>query len=39
MQDGILNPERIAENDWHLHRQPRDAWTFELDLRLYTERW
>jgi NAD(P)-dependent dehydrogenase (short-subunit alcohol dehydrogenase family) len=38
-QGGILNPEHIAENYWHLHRQPRDAWTFELDLRPYMERW
>ena len=38
-QDGILNPEHIAENYWHLHSQPRDAWTFELDLRPYMERW
>jgi NAD(P)-dependent dehydrogenase (short-subunit alcohol dehydrogenase family) len=32
-QDGILNPDHIAENYWYLHSQPRDAWTFELDLR------
>jgi NAD(P)-dependent dehydrogenase (short-subunit alcohol dehydrogenase family) len=38
-QDGILNPEHIAENYWYLHQQPRDAWTFELDLRPYMERW
>ena len=38
-QDGILNPAHIAENYWHLHMQPRDAWTFELDLRPYMERW
>ena len=38
-QDGILNPAHIAENYWHLHRQPRDAWTFELDLRPWNERW
>ncbi|HXE48962.1 MAG TPA: SDR family oxidoreductase [Ramlibacter sp.] len=38
-QDGILNPEHIAENYWFLHNQPRDAWTFELDLRPYMERW
>jgi NAD(P)-dependent dehydrogenase (short-subunit alcohol dehydrogenase family) len=37
--DGILNPAHIAENYWHLHAQPRDAWTFELDLRPYMERW
>ena len=38
-QDGILKPEHIADNYWHLHAQPRDAWTFELDLRPYMERW
>ncbi|WP_019574341.1 SDR family oxidoreductase [Curvibacter lanceolatus] len=38
-QDGILNPEHIADNYWLLHQQPRDAWTFELDLRPYMERW
>jgi NADP-dependent 3-hydroxy acid dehydrogenase YdfG len=36
-QDGILNPEHIAENYWYLHTQPRDAWTHELDLRPYME--
>ena len=38
-QDGILNPDHIAENYWYLHSQPRDAWTFELDLRPWSERW
>lgn len=38
-EDGILDPEHIAENYWYLHRQPRDAWTFELDLRPWNERW
>ncbi|WP_047527315.1 SDR family oxidoreductase [Pseudomonas sp. 11/12A] len=38
-QDGILNPDHIAENYWYLHSQPRDAWTFELDLRPWNERW
>jgi NAD(P)-dependent dehydrogenase (short-subunit alcohol dehydrogenase family) len=38
-KDGILNPDHIAENYWNLHRQPRDAWTFELDLRPYMESW
>ncbi len=37
--DGILDPEHIAENYWYLHNQPRDAWTFELDLRPWNERW
>jgi short-subunit dehydrogenase len=36
--DGILNPAHIAENYWHLHLQPRDAWTHEMDLRPWSER-
>lgn len=38
-QDGILDPEHIADSYWFLHSQPRDAWTFELDLRPWIERW
>jgi NAD(P)-dependent dehydrogenase (short-subunit alcohol dehydrogenase family) len=38
-QDGILDPEHIADNYWFLHSQPRDAWTFELDLRPWMEKW
>jgi NAD(P)-dependent dehydrogenase (short-subunit alcohol dehydrogenase family) len=36
--DGILNPAHIAQQYWQLHQQPRDAWTFELDLRPYMEK-
>ena len=38
-QDGILNPEHIADAYWALHAQPRDAWTHELDLRPWMEAW
>lgn len=38
-QDGILQPDHIAEAYWWLHQQPRDVWTFELDLRPSVERW
>ena len=34
-----LDPEHIAETYWMLHRQPRDAWTHELDLRPWMEKW
>ena len=37
-QDGILNPHHIADAYWMLHQQPRDAWTHELDLRPYMEK-
>ncbi len=36
-KDGILKPEHIADNYWHLHQQPRSAWTFEMDLRPWME--
>jgi len=35
--DGLLNIDAIAENYWHIHRQPRSAWTQELDLRPFKE--
>ena len=38
-QDGILDPEHIADAYWMLHAQPRDAWTHELDLRPWMEAW
>jgi NAD(P)-dependent dehydrogenase (short-subunit alcohol dehydrogenase family) len=38
-QGGILDPAHIADQFWILHAQPRDAWTFELDLRPWMERW
>lgn len=37
-QDGILNPDHIADAYRMLHTQPRDAWTHEFDLRLYMEK-
>jgi NAD(P)-dependent dehydrogenase (short-subunit alcohol dehydrogenase family) len=36
--DGLLNTDAIAEAYWHLHRQHRSAWTHELDLRPFKER-
>lgn len=36
--DGMLNIDAIADAYWHLHRQHRSAWTHELDLRPFKER-
>jgi NAD(P)-dependent dehydrogenase (short-subunit alcohol dehydrogenase family) len=36
--DGLLNIDAIAEAYWHLHGQHRSAWTHELDLRPFKER-
>ena len=38
-QDGIVNPDDLARNYLVLHEQPRNAWTFELDLRPWIETW
>lgn len=37
--DGVMQPQDIAEIYWHLHTQPRAAWTFETDVRPYVEPW
>jgi len=37
--DRILKPDEIAANYVWLHKQPRSAWTHELDLRPWTEAW
>jgi NAD(P)-dependent dehydrogenase (short-subunit alcohol dehydrogenase family) len=36
-EDGLLDIEAIAETYWHIHGQPRSAWTQEIDLRPYKE--
>jgi NAD(P)-dependent dehydrogenase (short-subunit alcohol dehydrogenase family) len=37
--DTLMDPESVANAYWYLHSQPRDGWTFEMDLRPYAERW
>jgi NAD(P)-dependent dehydrogenase (short-subunit alcohol dehydrogenase family) len=36
--EGMLRPADIAEVYWQLHQQPRSAWSFEVDLRPWAER-
>jgi NAD(P)-dependent dehydrogenase (short-subunit alcohol dehydrogenase family) len=38
-RQGILDPEAIAESYWQLHTQARTAWTHEMDLRPWIEKW
>jgi hypothetical protein len=38
-EGSLMDPASIGEAYWMLHRQPRDAWTFELDLRPHRESW
>ncbi len=38
-EDGIIQPDHLAEIYWQLYAQPRTAWTFEIDARPYCEPW
>jgi len=31
--DGVVDPAAVAETYWHLAHQPRNCWSFELDVR------
>ncbi len=35
----LLHPNDIADTYYHLSQQKKSAWTFELDLRPYVEKW
>jgi NAD(P)-dependent dehydrogenase (short-subunit alcohol dehydrogenase family) len=35
----LMRPEAVAETYWELYQQPRDAWTFELEIRPFGEKW
>ena len=37
--DFFLKPDSIAESVFHVATQEPSAWTFELDLRPYAEKW
>jgi NAD(P)-dependent dehydrogenase (short-subunit alcohol dehydrogenase family) len=36
--DSLLDPDAIAMSYWNILEQPRSAWTWELELRPWTER-
>jgi NAD(P)-dependent dehydrogenase (short-subunit alcohol dehydrogenase family) len=36
--DSLLDPDAIAESYLHLLRQPRSAWTWEIEVRPWLER-
>ena len=37
-EESRLAPDAIAGSYWHLHSQPKSAWTLELDLRPWVEK-
>ena len=38
-EDGKLNIESMAENFLMLHNQKKSTWSFEIDLRPWSESW
>jgi len=37
--DVLMLPDSVAKTYWMLQQQPRDAWTFELEIRPFGEKW
>ncbi|MBY0509652.1 MAG: SDR family NAD(P)-dependent oxidoreductase [Rhodospirillaceae bacterium] len=37
--DELMDPEAVGEIYWQLHGQPRSAWTHEMDIRPFLEKW
>jgi len=35
----LMRPEAVAETYWQLYQQPHDAWTFEMEIRPFGEKW
>jgi NAD(P)-dependent dehydrogenase (short-subunit alcohol dehydrogenase family) len=35
----LMTPASVAEAYWQLYKQPRDAWTFEQEIRPFREKW
>ena len=35
----LMRPVAVAESYWQLYQQPRDAWTFEQEIRPFGEKW
>jgi NAD(P)-dependent dehydrogenase (short-subunit alcohol dehydrogenase family) len=35
----LMRPEAVAETYWQLYQQPRDAWTYEMEIRPFGEKW
>jgi NAD(P)-dependent dehydrogenase (short-subunit alcohol dehydrogenase family) len=37
--DLLMPPSSVAESYWQLYQQPRSAWTFEMEIRPFGEKW
>ncbi|HZU89105.1 MAG TPA: SDR family NAD(P)-dependent oxidoreductase [Stellaceae bacterium] len=37
--DRLMRPQSVAEAYWQIYREPRDAWSFEREIRPFAEQW
>ena len=37
--DLLMPPSSVAASYWQLYQQPKSAWTFELEIRPFGEKW
>ncbi|MBI2737276.1 MAG: SDR family NAD(P)-dependent oxidoreductase [Rhodospirillales bacterium] len=37
--DRLMRPQAVADAYWALYRQPRDAWSSEMEIRPFGEKW
>ena len=35
----LMRPEAVAEAYWQIYQEPRDAWSFEREIRPFAENW
>ena len=35
----LMRPQAVADTYWMLYQQPRDAWSFEIEIRPFGEKW
>jgi len=36
-EEGVIDPEALAETYWHLAQQPKNCWTHEVDARPWAD--
>jgi NAD(P)-dependent dehydrogenase (short-subunit alcohol dehydrogenase family) len=35
----LMRPDSVAEAYWQIYQEPRDAWSFEREIRPFAEKW
>jgi NAD(P)-dependent dehydrogenase (short-subunit alcohol dehydrogenase family) len=37
--DRLMRPQSVADAYWQIYQEPRDAWSFEREIRPFAEKW